>query len=54
MNTLLKLKMDEEKAFCTSRRLLIEADMMGHSTHGVGLLPMYVNDIEVGKMNLRW
>ena len=51
MNTLLKLKMDEEKAFCTSR-ILIEADMMGHSTHGVRLLPMYVNDIEVGKMNL--
>ena len=46
-----KLKMDEEKARDTSD-ILIEADLMGHSTHGVRLLPLYIKDIESGKMNV--
>ena len=33
------LDMDYEKAHDTSE-ILIEADMMGHSTHGVRLLPL--------------
>ena len=51
MNILLKLSMDEEKALKTSD-ILIEADMMGHSTHGTRLLPMYIEDIEKGNMKV--
>ena len=51
MSVLLKLNMDEEKALKTSD-ILIEADMMGHSTHGSRLLPMYIEDIEKGNMNV--
>ena len=47
----LSLEMDEEKAIDTSE-ILIEADMMGHSTHGVRLLPLYIKDIESGNMNV--
>ena len=47
----IKLKMDEEKAIDTSD-ILIEADLMGHSTHGVRLLPLYIKDIETGNMNV--
>jgi L-lactate dehydrogenase len=43
--------MDEEKARDTSD-ILIEADLMGHSTHGVRLLPLYIKDIESGNMNV--
>ena len=32
--------------------ILIEADMMGHSTHGIRLLPLYIKDIELGHMNV--
>ena len=45
----LLLGMDKEKAIDTSE-ILIEADMMGHSTHGVRLLPLYIKDIELGKV----
>ena len=45
------LGMDAEKAKDTSE-ILVEADMMGHSTHGVRLLPLYIRDIEVGSMNI--
>ena len=48
---LIKLNMDLKKAHATSE-ILVEADMMGHSTHGVRLLPNYVNDIEKGIMNV--
>ena len=41
-SVLIKLRMDEEKANDTSD-ILIEADLMGHSTHGVRLLPLYIN-----------
>ena len=50
-NIFIKLKMDLEKAHATSE-ILVEADMMGHSTHGVRLLPNYVSDIEKGRMNV--
>ena len=43
--------MDEEKSKDTSE-ILVEADMMGHSTHGVRLLPLYIKDIEAGNMNV--
>ncbi len=47
----IKLGMDDEKAKDTSE-ILVEADMMGHSTHGVRLLPLYIKDIEAGNMNV--
>ena len=47
IRVLLKLGMEEEKAIKTSE-ILIEGDMMGHSTHGTRLLPMYIADIEKG------
>ena len=50
-SVLLSLKMDEEKAVDTAE-VLIEADMMGHSTHGIRLLPLYIKDIELGAMNI--
>ena len=50
-NILKKLDMDSEKADVTTE-ILIEADMMGHSTHGVRLLPNYVSDIEKGIMKV--
>ncbi len=43
------LGMDDEKAKDTSE-ILVEADMMGHSTHGVRLLPLYIKDVEAGNM----
>ena len=46
-----KLGMDDEKAKDTSE-ILVEADMMGHSTHGVRLLPLYIKDVEAGNMKL--
>ena len=44
---LISLNLDEEKASDTAE-ILIEADMMGHSTHGVRLLPLYIKDIKNG------
>ena len=46
-----KLGMDDEKAKDTSE-ILVEADMMGHSTHGVRLLPLYIKDVEAGNMKV--
>ena len=43
--------MEDDKAKATSD-ILVEADMMGHFTHGVRLLPNYVNDIENNKMRV--
>ena len=51
IRVLLKLGMEEEKAIKTSE-ILIEGDMMGHSTHGTRLLPMYIADIEKGNMKV--
>ena len=50
-NILIKLNMDSDKAHTTSE-ILVEADMIGHSTHGVRLLPNYISDIEKGIMNV--
>ena len=44
-----RLGMDDEKSKDTSE-ILVEADMMGHFTHGVRLLPLYIKDIEAGNM----
>ena len=30
--------------------ILLEADLLGHSTHGLALLPLYLADIEAGRM----
>ncbi|EDY84957.1 Malate/L-lactate dehydrogenase subfamily [Verrucomicrobiia bacterium DG1235] len=32
--------------------VLLDADLMGHSTHGLGLLPLYVGALEDGKMEV--
>jgi len=48
---LISLNVDEEKAIDTCE-ILIEADMMGHSTHGVRLLPLYIKDIKNGNMRI--
>lgn len=32
--------------------VLVESDLMGHVTHGLGLLPKYLEDIEAGRMAL--
>lgn len=41
--------MDEEKATCTAE-LLLEADLMGHTTHGLALLPAYRRELEAGHL----
>ena len=41
--------LDEDKAR-TSARYLVEADLMGHTTHGLALVPGYLNQIAAGKM----
>lgn len=41
--------LDAEKAD-TVARLLVEADMMGHTTHGLALAPGYLDQIAVGRM----
>ncbi|MBE9605471.1 Ldh family oxidoreductase [Acetobacteraceae bacterium H6797] len=42
-----KAGMEAEKA-ATVSRLLVEADLMGHTTHGLGLLPRYLDELEQG------
>lgn len=41
--------MEAEKAQTTSA-LLVQADCMGHTTHGLALAPAYLRDLEAGKM----
>ncbi|MCX8100689.1 MAG: Ldh family oxidoreductase, partial [Geminicoccaceae bacterium] len=41
--------MDEEKAAVTAE-LLLEADLMGHTTHGLALLPAYRRELEAGRL----
>lgn len=41
--------LDADKAE-TVARLLLEADMMGHTTHGLALVPGYLSEIAAGKM----
>ena len=52
MSVFTSLDMDDEKAHDTAE-ILIEAEMMGHSTHGVRLLPLYIKDIEMGNMKVK-
>ncbi len=42
---------EPEKAEVTAR-LLVEADLLGHTTHGLQLLPPYIGAAEVGTMRL--
>ena len=42
--------LDRDKATTVSR-LLLEADMMGHTTHGLGLVPGYLDQIAAGQMS---
>ena len=41
--------MDREKA-AVSAEVLVEADMIGHNTHGVGLLPWYLDALASGEL----
>ncbi len=41
--------MDRDKS-TTSAEILVEADMIGHTTHGVGLLPWYLDSLASGEL----
>ena len=41
--------LDDDKAR-TFAEILVEADLLGHTTHGLALLPLYLADIEKGAM----
>lgn len=41
--------MEADKAAATAT-VLVEGDMIGHDTHGVGLLPWYVDELSAGRM----
>jgi LDH2 family malate/lactate/ureidoglycolate dehydrogenase len=41
--------LDADKARVTAD-VLVEGDLLGHTTHGLALLPAYLDDIEKGKM----
>ncbi len=41
--------LDEDKAQATAR-ILVEGDLLGHSTHGLALLPAYIAEAEAGRM----
>ncbi|MBW7881950.1 MAG: Ldh family oxidoreductase [Caldilineaceae bacterium] len=41
---------DEEKARTTAE-ILVEADLMGHTTHGLALAPEYLDELEAGAMS---
>ncbi len=42
--------MDEEKAADVAR-IAVEGDMIGHVTHGTGMIPWYLADLRCGKLN---
>lgn len=44
------LGLEQEKAQ-TVAEILVEGDLLGHSTHGLSLLPLYLQDLEDGKMS---
>ena len=44
-----KIGVDPEKSQAVAE-LLVEGDLLGHTTHGLGLLPLYLAEIEAGKM----
>lgn len=41
--------LDDERADAVAR-ILVEGDLMGHSTHGLALLPAYLGELEAGRM----
>lgn len=41
--------LDADKAAATAS-VLVEGDMIGHDTHGVGLLPWYLDELAAGRM----
>ena len=47
----LKAGLDHEKADVIAQRL-VDADLMGHSTHGLQLAPMYLKDAVEGRMTI--
>jgi L-lactate dehydrogenase len=44
-----RVGMDKEKAIATAD-VLVEGDLLGHTTHGLGLLGLYLNEVEKGQM----
>ena len=44
-----KVGMQPEKAAAMAE-ILVEGDLLGHTTHGLQLLPLYLGEIEAGKM----
>ena len=46
---LVKAGLDQEKAAAVAE-VLVEGDLLGHTTHGLALLPGYLADIEKGGM----
>ncbi len=42
--------LDADKAGAVAA-ILVEGDLMGHTTHGLGLLPSYLTELESGSMN---
>lgn len=46
---LLRAGLDADKA-ATVVAILVEADLLGHTTHGLALLPAYLAEIEKGAM----
>ncbi len=46
---LLTQGMSDEAAEATSE-ILVEADLMGHITHGLTLLPVYIDELKAGRM----
>jgi LDH2 family malate/lactate/ureidoglycolate dehydrogenase len=48
---LLRRGLRAEQAVATAR-ILLEADLMGHSTHGLQLLAPYLREIEAGRMRI--
>ena len=46
---LLRAGLDADKA-ATVAAILVEADLLGHTTHGLALLPAYLAEIEKGAM----
>src|SRR3954463_4125809 len=44
-----RLGLDDDKARATAE-ILVEGDLLGHTTHGLALLAAYLADVEKGKM----
>src|SRR6056297_3510971 len=43
----------EAKAAGVVSEILVEADLMGHTTHGINLMPAYVNELASGGMRVQ-